>query len=187
MQGQSSHQLMLVQSGSIKLTQISPNGCEVILRIHGAGEPVFLPTDYLTSSYSYSARAIESCTTLVWQFKNFQYLLQKFPQIRMNVNQILFNRLTEMQERFREVATEKVAQRLACALLRLAKDVGRPAHGGLEVPLNREELAQLTGTTLFTISRLLSKWSAKKIVLPRREAVVVLDTERLKRLSEMED
>jgi CRP-like cAMP-binding protein len=76
---------------------------------------------------------------------------------------------------------------LALALLRLVKQVGKPAHGGMEICLSREELAQMTGTTLFTISRLLSKWGEEGFVLPRREAVVVLDQKRLGEVSNGED
>jgi CRP-like cAMP-binding protein len=67
--------------------------------------------------------------------------------------------------------------------MRLLKQVGRPARGGIEISLSREELAQMTGTTLFSVSRLLSKWGEEGFVLPRREAVVVLDAGRLAELS----
>jgi CRP-like cAMP-binding protein len=122
---------------------------------------------------------MEMCKTSVWEYARLQDLLLKYPQIGINISKILSNRLDELQERFREVATEKVAQRLALALLRLMKQVGKPAMGGVEVSLSREELAQTTGTTLFTISRILSKWGEEGFVLPRREAVIVLDAKRL--------
>jgi CRP-like cAMP-binding protein len=130
---------------------------------------------------------MEKCHALVWEYSRLQSLMEEYPQIRRNISQILSNRLNELQERFREVATEKVAQRLALALLRLVKKVGKPFMGGIEVSLTREELAQMTGTTLFTISRLLSKWGDEGFVLPRREAVVVLDSRKLEEVSEGED
>jgi CRP-like cAMP-binding protein len=130
---------------------------------------------------------MEQCKASVWEYGRLQSLLAEYPQIRKNISQILSSRLNELQERFREVATEKVAQRLALALLRLVKQVGKPAPGGTEVSLSREELAQMTGTTLFTISRLLSKWGEEGFVLPRREAVVVLDAQRLGEISTGEE
>jgi CRP-like cAMP-binding protein len=63
--------------------------------------------------------------------------------------------------------------------MRLLKQVGKMSEGGIEVLLSREELAQMTGTTLFTVSRILSKWKDAGFVEPRREAVVVLDQRRL--------
>jgi CRP-like cAMP-binding protein len=110
--------------------------------------------------------------------------LAEYPQIRNNISQILSKRLNELEERFREVATEKVAKRVAFALLRLLKHVGKESPGGIEVSLSREELAQMTGTTLFTISRLLSKWSEEGFVTPRREAVVIRDPRRLSQLGD---
>ena len=108
--------------------------------------------------------------------------MAEYPQIGINITRILSSRLDELQERFREVATEKVAKRLAFALLRLMKQVGKPTSGGVEISLSREELAQMTGTTLFTISRILSQWGDEGFVLPRREAVVVLDSRRLDKI-----
>ena len=177
----------MIQTGSVKLSQLSSNGNEVILWMTGSGDPVGMPTDSTACNHSCSARAMEQCKTLVWEYSRLQSLMAEYPQIGKNVSQILSNRLTELQERFREVATEKVAQRLALALLRLVKQVGKPAKGGVEISLSREELAQMTGTTLFTISRLLSKWGEEGFVLPKREAVVVLDSRRLAQVSEGDD
>ncbi len=93
------------------------------------------------------------------------------------------SQLNELEQRFREIATENVARRLAFAMVRLAKQVGKQSPQGIELSLTREELAQLTGTTLFTISRLLSKWTDLGIVTPRREAVLIRDLNGLKLLS----
>jgi CRP-like cAMP-binding protein len=89
-----------------------------------------------------------------------------------------------LEERFREVATEKVSRRVVFALVRLLPQVGKRTSGGIEISLSREELAQLTGTTLFTISRLISKWAELGVVEPRREAVLVLDPYRLSLISD---
>src|ERR1035437_3293856 len=89
-------------------------------------------------SHTCSARAMEQCKASVWEYARLQDLMVEYPQIRANINQILTSRLSELQERFREVATEKVAKRLALALLRLVKQVGKPAFPGTEISLSRE-------------------------------------------------
>jgi CRP-like cAMP-binding protein len=76
---------------------------------------------------------------------------------------------------------------LALTLLRLLKSVGKPSKDGVQVSLTREELAQMTGTTLFTISRVLSKWAAEGFVQPLRQAVVVHDPERLESVTGEEE
>lgn len=179
MQGQSAHHMVMIETGSVKLSQLSSNGNEVIMWLGGSGDPVSMHAECMSCSHTCSARAMEKCRALVWEYRKLQDLLVRYPQIKRNISQIMSGRLNELQERFREVATEKVAQRLALALQRLVKQVGKPAHGGMEISLSREELAQMTGTTLFTISRILARWGEKGFVLPRREAVVVLDAQRL--------
>jgi CRP-like cAMP-binding protein len=186
-QGQASRNLVMIQTGSVKISQLGSNGNEVILRMTGAGDPVGMPADSASCSHTCSARAMEQCHALVWEYSRLQVLLAQYPQIRENVSKILSDQLTELQERFREVASERVAQRVALALLRLVKQVGRSKKGGVEVSLSREELAQMTGTTLFTISRLLSKWGEEGFLLPRRGAVVVLDSQRLALAGEADD
>lgn len=183
-QGQPVRNLVLIQSGSVKSTQLSPNGNEVILWMSGSGEPVGVPAEAPACSHTCSARAMEQCKALTWEYSRLQNLLFEHPQIRKNISRILSSRLNELEERFREVATEKVAKRVAFALLRLLKHVGKKSQDGVEIALSREELAQMTGTTLFTISRLLSRWGEEGFVLPRREAVLIRNPERLAQMGE---
>jgi CRP-like cAMP-binding protein len=179
MQGQPIRLVALIRTGSMKISQLAPNGNEVILWIYGTGSVIGTLTDPISCCYSSSARALEQSTALVWDFAVIQALMLEYPQVRKNAGQILAQRLDELEERFREVATEKVARRVALALLRLLKLVGKKVSEGVEVSLSREELAQMTGTTLFTISRLLSKWNELGYVLPRREAVIVRNIQML--------
>lgn len=187
MQGQFAQNLVMIHSGSVKLSQTSENGSEVILWMTGSNQPVGVPSENSLCSHTCSARAMEKCKASVWEYKKLQDLMLEYPQIRKNISSILAHRLDELQERFREVATENVARRLALALLRLVKQVGKPAYSGTEVVLSRVELAQMVGTTLFTISRMLSKWGDEGFVEPRRGSVVVLDAKRLAQVSEADD
>jgi CRP/FNR family transcriptional regulator, nitrogen oxide reductase regulator len=183
-QGQPVRSLILLQSGSVKHTQVSESGSEVLLRMSGTGDAVNVQGEAASCSHTCSARAMEQCRALVWEYSKLQALLTQYPQIRRNIGRILSARLQELEERFREVATEKVAKRLALVLLRLLKQIGKPSAEGIQVSLSREELAQMTGTTLFTISRVLSRWAEQGFVTPRREAVLVSDLQRLESVSD---
>jgi CRP-like cAMP-binding protein len=184
MQGQPVRQVALIRTGSVKITQLAPNGNEVILWMYGAGNVVGALTEPTARHYTCSARAIEQSTALIWDYAELQNYMLEYPQIRKNASFVLATRLNVLEERFREVATERVAKRVALALLRLLKHIGRDVHGGVEVSLSREELAQMTGTTLFTISRLLSKWGEMGFILPRREAVLVRDSRLLEQVDD---
>jgi len=180
-QGQPVRSLVLLQSGSVKHTQLSAGGNEVLLWMSGTGDAVNLEPES-SCGHTCSARAVERCRALVWEYSRLQALLSQYPLIRKNISQILAGRLHELEERFREMATERVAKRLAFTLLRLLKRVGKPGRTGVEISLTREELAQMTGTTLFTISRVLSAWAEKGFVQPRRQGVVINDPARLESL-----
>jgi CRP-like cAMP-binding protein len=186
-QGQPVSSLIMLETGSVKLTQLSSAGDEVLMWMSGSGQPVNVNAEPPSCSHTCSARAMEQCKALVWEYQRLQTLLNQYPQIRKNISKILAGRLQELEERFREVATEKVAKRLALTLLRLLKSVGKPSKQGVQVSLTREELAQMTGTTLFTISRVLSKWAAEGFVQPMRQAVVVHDPQRLESVSGEEE
>jgi CRP-like cAMP-binding protein len=173
------HVLLLV-SGSVKTTQHSENGLEVILGLNVPGDVLGAVGLFSAGRHCTTAQAFRPCRALVWDTPSFKALVDRFPVLRQNLIQILGQYTHELEQRFREVATEKVAPRVAQQLARLAKKMGRPVDGAVEVCVSREELAQMTGTTLFTVSRLLSSWEALGLVRLRREAVAIYDVASLK-------
>jgi CRP/FNR family transcriptional regulator, nitrogen oxide reductase regulator len=183
-QGHSARAMFLIESGSVKLTQVSPEGSEVILWMNGSGESIGAQAEDASAHYSCTAKVVERCRAVVWDQARIVVLLGKHQRLGKNLNQILAHRLQELEIRFREVATERVAHRLAMTLLRLQPRIGRPCERGIEIALSREELAQMTGTTLFTISRLLSKWAEDGLIIPKREAVIICNPSGLERIGE---
>jgi CRP-like cAMP-binding protein len=92
--------------------------------------------------------------------------------------------LRELGERFRELATEQVAPRLARQLIRLQEQAGSPQKGEVKIGVSREGLAQMTGTTLYTVSRLLSAWEAHGLVNSHRASVMISDIRSLRKVFE---
>jgi CRP-like cAMP-binding protein len=170
-QGQNFRSLVLLRSGSVKITQLSSQGSEVILRMHGTGSALGMFSNSPIGQNS--CYAVEQSTALIWNHTAFQSLKLRFPQIEGNANRIFSAQLAELEERFREVSTETVNKRLAHILLRLITNVGRNVGTGVEISLSRDELAQMIGTTLFTVSRIISEWASKGIVIPGRNLVTV--------------
>jgi CRP-like cAMP-binding protein len=182
-EGDSIQQILLLVSGAVKETQFGQNGTGVILRLSGPGEIVGTLGSCARADHCSTAHTLESSTMLAWEKPIFEGLSQRYPTLRRNTAHILEERLQEIQERFREIATEKVAPRLSSELVRLLHQVGRRVNGHVEISLSREELAQLTGTTLFTVSRLLCQWEVRGIVSSRRETVLVRNLPALIELS----
>lgn len=184
LEGAPCKQVILVLSGCVKTTQLGPSGCEVILRLSGPGELVGALESYLGTNNLVTAKTTQPTTALVWDTSTFEHISDRFPVLRRNTARLLGVRLQELEERFREISTQKVAPRLSQQLIRLSNQLRQHTKGALEISLSREELAQLTGTTLFTVSRLLSNWERQGIVSTRREAVVVRNLQALMQVSE---
>jgi CRP-like cAMP-binding protein len=108
-----------------------------------------------------------------------QNYFARYPCLGVNMTRILAAQLNELEERFCEVATERLTKRLALLLLRLSKQMGKQSGNGNRILLSREEIAQMTGATVFSISRMLSQWSDQGLILTARESVIVCDPEGL--------
>ena len=185
-EGDPASALYVVLTGRLKLTQVVADGHEVILRFAGPGDALAALALFEGATYPLSAEAVVESHVLVWHREALTDMFRRHPQLSINAMQLLSERLREVQERFRELATERVAQRIARALLRLVRQAGRKVEGGvlIDLPLSRQNLAEMTGTTLFTVSRVLSQWEAEGILESGRERVLVRNPHGLVALAE---
>jgi CRP-like cAMP-binding protein len=100
--------------------------------------------------------------------------------------QTVGGRLQEANARIRELSTEAVERRIAHAILRLVNQAGRKTPKGIEIdfPVTREDIAEMAGTTLHTVSRVMSGWQQQGMVALGRKRVTVTDAHRLFILAE---
>ena len=184
-EGDQLKQVILLTFGSAKMVQCGQDGSAVILRLCGPGELVGTLGFSMAERYRCTSQALAACSALVWESCLFESLSSRYPALRLNVAYILYKQLEDMENRFREISTERVPARLGRQILRLVEQVGVRSNGsGIEINMTREELAQLIGTSLFTVSRLLSDWDRKGVVATRREGFSVLNVDALTQMIE---
>ena len=175
-------ELYALEQGQVKVFQISLDGERVTLQLLNPGT-AFGGLAALGSQIRYpvSAEAVEDCDVLAWDGREMGALMQRHPRIALNLMELLVNHVIELQDRYRELATERVEQRLARALLRLVRQAGRKAESGvrIDLPLTRQTLAEMTGTTLFTVSRVMSRWEDAGIVTSGKGQVTIRQSEAL--------
>jgi CRP-like cAMP-binding protein len=180
--------LFILVQGRIKLLQFTPEGHQVVMHLVGPGEVFGMIAATLGEArYPATAQAVEDCTALLWERQTMVDLMERYPRLALNALQFVAARVHEFQDRYRELATERVERRVARALLRLVSQAGRrEPEGGvlIDMPLSRRDLAEMTGTTLFTVSRLLSRWEQQNIVESSRERVRVLALHALVTIAE---
>lgn len=174
-QGDPATTLHVLIQGRVRIAQVTPEGQQVILRIISPGEMFGGIAALGDAGYPASAQALEASVALAWDGDTVARLMEEYPPIALNALRLLAGRYQEMQDRYRELATERVERRVARALLRLLRQTGRKVDNGvlIDFPLSREDLAELTGTTLYTVSRILSGWEKAGLVETGRQRVLI--------------
>ena len=188
LEGDPIRHVTLLTSGSAKVTKLDQTGAEVILRLAGPGDVIEVTGLPARGRHCSMAQALSASTALIWEASAFQALEERFPALWRNITKVAAQRLQELEERYHEISTEPVATRLSHQLVRLFDQLGRCVNGNgtLEISLSREELAQMTGTTLFTVSRLLSEWKERGVLTAGRECVSVHNIQALREFAENE-
>lgn len=173
-QGDSATYFYVLTSGRAKLTQTSLAGQQVNLRTISEWQMFgALGAVREDATYPATAQALENSTALAVKSAYLRELMQTRPYLSVDLMKLMTTYIQEMQERYRELATEKVERRIARALLRLAAQMGSKIDGGIELTFTRQDLAEMSGTTLYTVSRVLSEWERQGLVEAGRERVVI--------------
>lgn len=185
-QGDPAKRFHVLVAGKVKLTQLTEDGQQVILRYVTPGEAFAVIAVLSKAPYPVTAMTVNPVSLLSWDDQTMLSLMEKYPKLAINSLSILAKHIQEFQDRFREIATERVERRIARALLRLAKQTGVKVENGIliDLSLTRQDLAEMTGTTLYTVSRTLSQWEKDGLVQSQREQVTILSPHSLVVISE---
>jgi CRP/FNR family transcriptional regulator, nitrogen oxide reductase regulator len=167
--------LYILLEGRIRLVQVTPGGQQVIMRYISPVEEFGVIAMLSGAVYPVSAQAVDDSIALYWNKASLKELMEHIPGVAINALQTLADRVSEFQDRIRELTTERVERRIARALLRLAQQTGRKVEDGVLVDLliTRQDIAEMTGTTIFTVSRTMSQWETQGIIKSGREKIII--------------
>ncbi len=180
-EGDPADKLWVDKTGQIKMLKHSESGQDVILHVVTSGELFGAAGTWGERVYPASAQAQTACTVLSMHVDDFADLMRRYPSIAMAVITVMKDRLKDAHEMMRRLSAERVERRIAHILLKLAEKVGKRTEAGidLDMPLPRQDLASMTGTTVETVSRVLSKWHHEGLIKAGREHVVIVEPHRL--------
>jgi len=168
----------LVAGGRVKVVKHSSSGKEFIIAFFGPGEMFGEVAVFEDKPYPASAQAIAETQVLGIKREAFLSFLAGRPQVALRIIDVLGGRLREAQSRLKDLAAERVEQRLARTLLMLSSKLGST------LPFTRQEIADMAGTTTETAIRVMSRLKAGKIIRSVRGKIVILDETKLRLLSE---
>ena len=155
-----------------------PSGKDLILEIFGRGDPLGAVAAYDGRPFPASAVALEETTCVMIARAEFFRLLEQHPSLVRGLLQGLTHRLVEeLTNRLAELSGGTIERRFARLFLKLSSEMGRQERGGTFVPLSlsRQELADMTGTTIETCIRIMSRWGKQEVVRTEKDGFVVLD------------
>jgi CRP-like cAMP-binding protein len=186
-QGDAAQYLYVLTSGQVKLMQSNPSGQQVNLRkiypwqMFGA-----LGAVRKEATYPATAQALEDSSALAIESGFLHKMLETSPHISFDMMNLITSYIQEMQARYRELATERVEQRVANALIRLAGQSGvrSEKEAAIVLSFSRQDVAEMTGTTLYTVSRLFSEWERQEIIETGRERIKILKPHDLVRIAD---
>jgi len=187
-QGADAESFFILLHGHLRVEKTTPQGNQIVVRYVSPGEIFGVAQALALTQYPATAVAAVDSIALCWPSAAWPRLTSKFPGLAANALQTVGQRLQDTQARVLEMSSEQVEQRVAHALLRLAKQAGRKTETGIEIdfPISRQDVAEMTGTTLHTVSRILSAWEQQGLVEGGRQRIVLRDPHGLFRLAEGE-
>ncbi len=181
-QGDSFDKLCLVQSGLLRITQLLPEGEEILIRLIGPGDVFGYHSLHLDHPSICSAQTMQRSELLVWESQLALDILQSIPTAAVNLFRIAVRDVVYFYDRAVRLQTQPVAQRVEWALSELARVIGLSEGGSLIINegVGQRELAELAGTTIFTVSRELGKLQRQGILDKERGRIVVHHADKLK-------
>jgi CRP-like cAMP-binding protein len=186
-QGERCTRFQALLSGWLRISQAGRDGGQALMRFTGPGEIFGAFAIFGDHFYPAEAVTLSECEELSWSELHIRQLMASYPPLAMNMLSLAARRLGELQERLREIATQKAEQRIANALLRLSdKASQRFADGSVEIawPLTRRDVASLSATTLCTASRILAQWERRGLVASGRARIAIRSPRELGRIGE---
>jgi len=185
-QGAEAASFFLLLDGHVRVMRVTPEGEQIISRYVNPGEMFGLAVVMARDTYPATAVAAVDCVVLAWPNGVWADLSARFPSFGAATYRTIGRWLQETHVRILEMVTSQVEQRVAHALLRLAHQAGRKTAEGIEIdfPITRQDIAEMTATTLHTVSRLMSAWEEKGIVSSGRQKVTIVDPHGLMLIAE---
>ena len=180
-EGDPSDFFYIVASGRVKVFKHGPSGNDLILEIFSAGGPLGAVAAYESRPYPASAVALEPASCLLIPRQAFFALLEQNPTLVRGLLSSLSLRLVELTTRLAELTGGRIETRFARLFLKLSDQLGKPDRGGvfIALPLSRQELADLTGTTIETAIRIMSRWNKDEVLRTEKDGFVIVDRNAL--------
>lgn len=182
-QGEQPRLLIMLLEGQVRVWRCSSSGSTTTAHVLGVGDVPGLIAILTNKAYPATATALTQVRALTWAASWVPELIRRNPRLLVNAISILGKRNEELLQRLQEASSHPVEQRVARAIVKLVEGTRAAQAAIVELPVRRRDIADIAGTTLHSVSRLVSRWEREGILLSGRSRVTVLDTPRLQQVA----
>ncbi len=179
--GEASSRVFVLETGSVKLSRIAPDGKEVNLAVLGPSEifgELAITGETIRRD---TAQVLEDAVVCAFELRGFCDFLRRHPDMALRVAKLIGRRLRRAEAKIQDILFNDVRTRLAHTMARLAREFGKKGPNGtrIAIRLTQTDLAQLIGSTRETTSTIFNEFRREGMVANDGPFILVPDVERL--------
>ena len=178
-QGEPAREMFLLESGCVRLNEITADGRELLIRFVRPGEVCGDKAAIAGAEYGASAVSETPVRAYAWTTGMIMALLKEVPRLATNLFGITTRYLHYSRERYRLLATASAEYRIRWAVADLARSIGSSDGNATIVITGRavqQDIADLAATTIYTVNRVLSGYERRGILTKKRGRIVLFRT-----------
>jgi len=182
-EGESLHGVYCVKDGIAKMTKLSANGKDQIIKLVKKGELLGQRSLISEEAANLSAVAVEDMEVCFIPKSEVLQFFNENNKFSMELMKTICGDLKEADDHMVDMAQKTVKQRLASTLVQLEKEFGKNEDGSLHIQLAREEIAGMIGTATESCIRLLSELNKEGLIKINGKKIILIDRIGLQRMS----
>lgn len=183
-EGENINGLYCIKDGVCKLSKLSTNGKDQIVKLIKPGELLGQRSMISDEPANLSAVALEDMEVCFIPKSDIIGFFDSNNQFSMSMMKSICSDLKDADDHMVSMAQKTVKQRLAETLLYLDSTFGTNSDGSLHIQLSREELAGMIGTATESCIRLLSEFKKEELIELAGKKIVIKNTSKLKKIAE---
>jgi CRP-like cAMP-binding protein len=183
-EGETINGVFCVRDGVCKMTKLSPNGKDQIVKLAKKGELLGQRSLISDEPANLSAVALEDMEVCFIPKSEILGFFNENNQFSMNVMKTICGDLKDADDLMVNMAQKTVKERLAYTLLYLENTFGINDDKTLKLQLSREEIASIIGTATESCIRLLSEFKKLGLIELIGKKISITDKNKLKKMAE---
>ena len=174
--------LWFVNKGKIKTYKTNEDAKEYITGLFKQGDFIGYTSLLKESPYTESAMALEDSELMLIPKDDFFALMYDNRDVSHKFIRLLSDNLEEKEDQLLHLAYDTVRKRVADALLLLEQRYKEEADSAFSMPISRDNLASIVGSSKECVIRVLSEFKSESIINTKKSEITILNSDKLSQI-----